>query len=79
MRHMLIVGKYPVFVGNLFEVYQYSHHEKSAFDKQDFYSNGVGYQFYMQHYSASGNLLAPRKFVDHLESFFFNPIIIYQW
>ena len=78
MRHMLIVGNRPVIIGNLLEVLQWMVGQASGMDPQDFYSNGVGYQFYMQ----SGflhRLIAPTSFIDQLNNFFSNPKIICNW
>jgi RHS repeat-associated protein len=78
MRHMLVVGKQPVAVGNLLEVFQWGTGQASGMDRQDFYSNGVGYQFYMQ-YSGLQNLFYPNTFTDQMRNFFYNPRVIYNW
>lgn len=58
MRHMLVVGKYPAAIGNILEAYQWLDGQASGMDRQDFYSNSVGYQFYMQ-YNSFQNAIAP--------------------
>ena len=78
MRHMLVVGKQPAAVGNLLEVFQWSIGQASGMDPQDFYSNGVGYQFYMQ-YSGIQNLFYPSTFTDQMRNFFYSPRVIYNW
>lgn len=78
MADMLVVGKQPVAVGNLLEVFQWGTGQASGMDPQDFYSNGVGYQFYMQS-SSLQRLIAPTTFTDQLNSFFSNPRVIYNW
>jgi RHS repeat-associated protein len=78
MRHMLIVGNSPVAVGNLLEVFQWTMKQASGMDPQDFYSNGVGYQFYMQS-STLQRLISPTTFTDQLNSFFKNQKVIYNW
>jgi len=78
MRHMLVIGKKPAALGNFLEVFQWGIGQASGMDPQDFYSNGVGYQFYMQ-YNSMQNLIAPRTFTDQLNSFFSNPRVLYNW
>lgn len=72
MRHMLIVGKYPAVIGNIIETYQWLDGQASGMDRQDFYSNGVGYQFNMQ-YNWLQNVIDPKTFTDQLNRFFSNP------
>ncbi|MDD2412121.1 MAG: hypothetical protein RBS19_02990 [Bacteroidales bacterium] len=69
MRHMLIVGNRPPIVGNLLEGFQWITGQASGMDPQDFYSNGVGYQFYMQS-NVIQRLIAPTSFTDQLNSTF---------
>ncbi len=76
MRHMLVVGNYPVAVGNLLEGFQWITGQASGMDPQDFYSNEVGYQFYMQ-YNSILDFFAPTTFTKQLGNFFNNPRIIY--
>jgi len=76
--HMLVVGKQPVAGGNLLEVFQWGRGQASGMDRQDFYSNGVGYQFYMQ-YSGLQNLFYPNTFTNQMRNFFYNPRVIYNW
>jgi len=44
-------------------------------NRQDFYSNGVGYQFYRQT-SSLQRLFAPSTFTDQLNNFFYSPRVI---
>jgi hypothetical protein len=78
MRHMLVVGKSPAAVGNLLEVGQWIRGQASGMDRQDFYSNGVGYQFYRQ-YSPLQNVFLPKTFTNQINNFFSNPRIIINW
>lgn len=78
MRHMLIVGKLPTIVGNLLEVGQWLDGQPSGMNPQDFYSNNVGYQFYMQ-YSGILNYFYPREFTNQLQNFFNSPRIIIMY
>ena len=78
MRHMLIVGKYPVVVGNVIEFTQWLTGDNSGMKAQDFYSNGVGYQFFQQ-YNSVQNFLQPNTFSDQLNDYFFNPKKSYSW
>ncbi len=78
MRHMLVVGKQPVIMGNLVEIGQLIFDPSIALSRQDWYSNGVGYQFYRQS-SSLQRLIAPTTFTDQLNSFFSNPRVIYNW
>lgn len=79
MRHMLVVGKYPVAVGNLLEVYQWTRGQASGMDRQDFYSNGVGYQFYRQYSGGLQNLFYPSTFTDQMRKFFYGPRVNINW
>jgi len=72
MRHMLVVGKMPPAVGNFVEFYQWVMGESSGMDRQDFYSNTVGYQFYRQ-FNFWQNLFGPSTFTDQMHRFFFGP------
>ncbi len=72
MRHMLIIGNYPGIIGNFVEVFQWVDGQESGMNLQDFYSNEVGHQFYMQTNSFQ-RLIAPSTFTDQLNSFFSNP------
>ena len=46
MRHVLVVGKAGPIFGNLAEVGQLVIDSSSAFQRQDFYSNKIGYRFF---------------------------------
>ena len=78
MRHMLVVGRQPVAAGILLEVFQWGLGNVSGMDPQDFYSNGVGYQFYMLNNSFI-NLIKPSTFTDQMRTFFNNPRTTYCW
>lgn len=78
MRHMLIIGKNPPVVGNLVEIGQWITGQASGMNPQDFYSNSVGYQFYLRT-SSLQRLIAPRAFSDQLHNFFFSPRVIMIW
>lgn len=46
MRHMLIVGNNGPLIGNFVEIGQYIAGLPSGMNRQDFYSNSLGYGFY---------------------------------
>ena len=78
MRHMLIVGKHTTMVGNLVEFLQWIVRDDSGMNPQDFYSNGVGNQFYMQ-FDYKLDSSDPQTFTDQLYRFFFNPKVFVFW
>lgn len=78
MRHMLVVGNYPSIVGNLVEVGQWVNGQVSGMDRQDFYSNRVGYEFYRQDIGLL-NIIAPRTFTEQLGFYFNNPRRVINW
>lgn len=78
MRHMLVIGKYPSSAGNLLEIGQWAAGQASGMDRQDFYSNRVGYEYYRQDYGLL-NLFAPRSFTKQLGYYFNNPRRVIYW
>ena len=68
----------PQAVGNFVEFYQWVMGDVSGMDKQDFYSNGVGHQFYRQ-LDFWQNLFYPSTFTDQMYSFFFGPQVIISY
>ena len=79
MRHMLIIGNLPPAVGNLVEVGQWMRGKASGMNPQDFNSNGVGYQFYMQFNSGLQDFFFPNTFTNRLELFFNSPRKIFNY
>jgi hypothetical protein len=77
MRQVLIIGYLQIKVGFFVEVFQWTTRQASNMDSQDFYSNGLGYQFYMQS-SDLQRLIAPTIFSDQLNIFFYKPKVIYN-
>ncbi|WP_339881300.1 hypothetical protein [uncultured Algoriphagus sp.] len=71
LRHVLIVGSYWKWVGNLIERGQSAGgKEKTAFDKQDYFSNNLGYEFTNQY----GKQIEqnPSKIAHYLKEFLVN-------
>jgi len=59
-------------VGNFVEFYQWIMGDAIGMNRQDFYSNVVGYQFYSQ-LNFWQNLFYPSTFADQIYRFFFGP------
>lgn len=78
MRHMLVVGKYASTIGNLVEAGQWAAGQASGMDRQDFYSNRVGYEYYRQDYGLL-NVFVPHSFTKQLGYYFNNPRRVIYW
>ncbi len=77
MRHVLLMGRVPLFMSSTLEDLQFFVDKKSYNNPMDYYSNMAGYRFYNSLGKKYSNTPFPhpnsRKFLSSLDSFMRNP------